>query len=311
MGTYTVSTVIGNGYQYFSIGGGEADNGKDLYTDWARFAFEIDTTAAQAMIMQGSATEEGITLTWMQDDFDTLMGYNVYRSTALDGQYQRLNSSVIPYGTETFFDDTVEPGKEYFYNFTVVKTDLSESDPSGKITIWSLDTMAPNVYHSVVPSATMGSNLVVSATVTDNLQIDSVKVMYRTVGTEEYKTATMNKQNDKYVAIIPAEDLNVAGLEYYIDAFDGISHTYRGSAETPYSVTVLESTTVSSLGDVDGNGVINLLDALMVLKAKNHKLNLDAAQFARADLDGNKTLEAWEALRILQYASGTVGSVLP
>ena len=309
-GTYTVSTVIGNGYQYFSIGGGEADNGKDLYTDWARFAFEIDTTAAQAMIMQGSATEEGITLTWMQDDFDTLMGYNVYRSTALDGQYQRLNSSVIPADTKTFFDDTVEPGKEYFYNFTVVKTDLTESEPSGKITIWSKDTMAPNVYHSVVPSATMGSNLVVSATVTDNLQISTVKVMYRTTGTEEYKMATMNKQNDKYVAIIPAEDLNVAGLEYYIDAFDGVSHTYRGSAETPYSVTVLEPTTTSDLGDVDGNGVINLLDALMVLKAKNHKLNLDAAQFARADLDGNTTLEAWEALRILQYASGTVGSVL-
>ena len=310
-GTYTVSTVIGNGYQYFSIGGGEADNGKDLYTDWYRFAFEIDTTAAQAMIMQGNAIAEGITLTWMQDDFDTLMGYNVYRSTALDGQYQRLNSSVIPAETKTFFDDTVEPGKQYFYNFTVVKTDLTESEPSGKITIWSLDTMAPNIYHSVVASATMGSNLMITATVTDNLRLETVKLMYRTTGTEEYKMATMSNNNDKYSAIIPAEALSTDGLEYYIDAFDGINHTYRGSAETPYSVTVLEPTTVNDLGDVDGNGVINLLDALMVLKAKNHKLNLDAAQFARADLDGNTTLEAWEALRILQYASGTVGSVLP
>lgn len=310
-GTYTISSRIGNGYQYFSIGGGEADNGKDLYTDWARFGFEIDTTAAQAMIMQGSATEEGITLTWMQDDFDTLMGYNVYRSTALDGQYQRLNSSIIPVGNETFFDDTVEPGTQYFYNFTVVQTDLTESTPSGKITIWSKDTMAPNVYHSVVANATTGSNLMISATVTDNMQVSAVKLLYRTTGTDEYKALTMDKLNDKYSAIIPAEDITTAGLQYYIDAFDGVSHTYRGTAEKPYSITVRKPASTSDFGDVDGNGVINLLDALMVLKAKNHKLNLDAAQFARADLDGNKTLEAWEALRILQYASGTVGSVLP
>lgn len=311
VGTYFVSTVIENGYEFFSISGGEADNDKDLYTDWARFGFEIDTTAAQAMIMQGSANEAGITLTWMQDDFDTLMGYNVYRSTALDGQYQRLNSSIIPADTKTFFDDTVEPGKQYFYNFTVVKTDLTESEPSGKITLWSLDTMAPNVYHSAVGSATMGSNLIITATVIDNLRLETVKLMYRTTGTEEYKVATMNNNNDKYSAIIPAVDLSTDGLEYYIDAFDGISHAYWRSAETPWSVAVIESVTTSDLGDVDGNGVINLLDALMVLKAKNHKLNLTAEQFARADLDGNNTLEAWEALRILQYASGTVGSVLP
>ena len=39
------------------------------------------------------------------------------------------------------------------------------------------------------------------------------------------------------------------------------------------------------------------------------RLNLDAEQFARADLNGNKTLEAVEVLTILQYANGIIGSL--
>lgn len=113
-----------------------------LLPDTARFFFELDTTAAQALIMQGEARTEGIYLSWMQDDFNTLMGYNVYRSDSEDGYYQRINDIVIPADTKEFFDDTVEPGVVYYYNFTVVKTDLSESTPSGKITIQAQDTSA-------------------------------------------------------------------------------------------------------------------------------------------------------------------------
>ena len=155
------------------------------------------TTAAQALIMQGEATADGISLTWMQDDFDTLIGYNVYRSDSEDGYYQRLNEQVIPADTKAFFDDTVEPGVVYYYNFTVVKTDLSESTPSGKITIQALDTMAPNIYHTPVYTARTGANLVITATVTHVSEGEScthfgpnaicnraqvVTFLYRTVG---------------------------------------------------------------------------------------------------------------------------------
>lgn len=58
-------------------------------------------------------------------------------------------------------------GVVYYYNFTVVKTDLSESTPSGKITIQALDTMAPNIYHTPVYTAKTGSNLVITATISN------------------------------------------------------------------------------------------------------------------------------------------------
>lgn len=310
-GTYTLKTTIENGNQVINIENGRAadDHWLILCESAGRFQFEIDTTAAQAMIMQANPTETGIQLTWQQDDYDTLMGYNVYRSDSEDGFYQRLNDYVLPVGEEQFFDDTVEPGKQYFYNFTVVQTDLSESTPSGKISVWSLDTMAPDIYHSPVRTAYTGSNLVVSATITDNLRITEAKVWYRAVG-GEWKSVTMTAFNSRYSAIIPAEDISLEGLEYYIAAFDGLNYTYEGSADTPFSVTVKQAVDKNSLGDVDGDGTITTKDALMLLQAANDLLNLSEEQFLRADINGDKVLSAAEALRILQYVSGKVTTII-
>jgi len=309
-GTYTLNTLIENGMQYFTISNGcSATEDLELQTDRMRFGFEIDTTAAQALIMQGTATDTGIELKWTQDDFDTLMGYNVYRSDKEDGLYVRLNKTVIPADTMTFFDDTVEPGKVYYYNFTVVKTDLTESEPSGKITIMSKDTMAPDIYHSPVSGAFTGSNLVVSATVTDNLHIAYANLYYRAVGDSEWKIIRMNSLNDKYSAIILASDVTVAGIEYYIEAFDGVSFTYKGSEDMPFVISIQEAISADALGDVNGDGSITNLDALLLLYAINDKYNLTQEEFARADLNGDGELWAAEALRILQYVNGTVGSV--
>lgn len=309
-GTYTLKTTIENGNQVINIENGRAadDHWLILCESAGRFQFEIDTTAAQAMIMQANPTETGIQLTWQQDDFETLAGYNVYRSESEDGFYQRLNDYVIPVGTTEFFDDTVEPGKQYFYNFTVVQTDMTESTPSGKISTWSLDTMAPDIYHSPVRTAYTGSNLVVSATITDNLRITQAKVWYRTVG-GEWMSANMTALNSRYSAIIPAEYISLEGLEYYIEAFDGLNYTYEGSAENPFSVTVKQAVDKNALGDVDGDGTITAKDALMLLQAANDLLNLTEEQFLRADINGDKVLSAAEALRILQYVSGKVTTI--
>ena len=309
-GVYTLNTLIENGLQYFTIANGRsATDDLDLMTDRRRFCFTIDTTAAQALIMQGTAEDTGVLLTWTQDDFATLMGYNVYRSTAKDGYYTRLNKTVIPADTMTWFDDTVEPGVVYYYNFTVVQTDMSESEPSGKIVIMSKDTMAPNIYHSPVANAFTGSNLILTATITDNLNIAYANLYYRIAGTDEWVIVRMNKLNDKYSAIIPAADLTAEGLEYYIEASDRVSSTFKGSAAQPFTVAVQESIGADALGDVNGDGVINNLDALMLLYAINDKCNLTAEQFARADLNGDGKLSAAEALRILQYVNGVVGSL--
>ena len=309
-GSTTMTSLIANGIQYWSIANGRSAEGHlKLYKDWGRFSFNIDTSSALAMTMQAEAADDGVILTWAQDDFDTLAGYNVYRCDREDGQYAKLNTSVIPSDVKTFTDTNVTPGQMYYYNFTVVKTDLSESDTSGKISVRAKDTMAPNIYHDGVYSAFTGSKLIISATANDNLQIDKVELFYRVTGTESWRAVTMTAINDRYSAVIPSSDVTTDGLEYYIRAFDGVNYAYKGTAEQPYAITVSEAVDRSALGDVNGDGQINVLDALMVLQAINDRLNLDAEQFARADLNGNKTLEAVEVLTILQYANGIIGSL--
>lgn len=311
VGTYTLRTTIENGNQFFNIDNARAadDHFLRLYETKGRFGFEIDTTAAQAMIMQGEATETGVKLTWQQDDFDTLLGYNVYRSDKEDGLYTRLNNYVLAADENEFFDSTVEPGKLYYYNFTVVQTDMQESTPSGKIVIRAMDTMAPNVYHSPVRTAYTGKNLIVSATITDNLQVSGARLYYR-VTDGEWKSVAMYNNNSRYYGIIGAEYITLDGLEYYIDATDGVTHTYSGTADNPYVVTVKLAVDANSMGDVDGDGVITNKDALMLMQAANDLLNLTEEQFMRADLNGDGELSAAEAMRILQYVSGKVSTIV-
>lgn len=318
VGETVLKTVIENGYQFIRVTNGrtkadENGNHLKLYTDWARFGFEIDTTAAMAMMMQGYSDNEGIHLEWMQDDYETLAGYNVYRSDKEDGNYVRINKTVIPSEENTFMDTDVEPGKKYFYTFTVVLTDVSsESKPAGKISVTAKDTMAPSVYHSPVYTATTGNKVIVSATVSDNIGIQNSKLYYRVKGTDEWKTLDMTKSNDKYTAAIPANFVTLEGVEYYIAAFDGVNYTYAGShtSENPYEITVYQAVENNAKGDVDGDGNITVLDALKLLKAIYDESLLTQEEFLRADINDDGTLSAVEALRILQYANKTITSVL-
>ena len=99
------------------------------------------------------------------------------------------------------------------------------------------------------------------------------------------------------------------GLEYYITAFDGVTITTRGTSTDPFTVVVQAPLDQDALGDVDGDGSISIVDALMVLQAKNDRITLEMDEFDRADLNGDGLLSAAEALKILRYANGEIGSL--
>lgn len=306
-GLYTLESRFESGINHFTISDGRAatDHGLKLQTD-SRLTFNIDTTEAQAMNLQAIADLNGVSLSWTQDDYETIAGYNVYRSTSEDGLYRRVNSSIIPNDVTTFLDQNVEPGVTYYYNFTVVLTDLSESLPSGKTSVTTYDSMAPNIYHTPISTAYFGNNLIISATITDNVGARNAKLYYRTKGTSTYQVTNMTNLNSKYSAVIDASYITSAGLEYYIEAYDGTNYTFSGTSDSPYSVICRDRVTANQMGDVNGDGQVTVLDALMMLQAINDIINLDSTQFERADLNGDGILTAAEALRILQYANGSI-----
>lgn len=308
-GTYTFNSKYEGGINQFLIYNGRADDNHalELVRDY-RLSFKIDVTSAQSMNLQASSDINGVKLTWFQDDYPTVAGYNLYKSTAKDGLYTKVNKHLFNYDETEYLDKEVEPGVTYYYNFTVVLTDMSESKPSGKTVVTTYDSMAPDVYHTPISVAYLGFNLMVSATVTDNVGAQSVTLYYRVKGADTFQETLMQASNSKYTAMIPAASITSEGLEYYIDAFDGINHTYSGSSVSPHQVIVQSKVSENEKGDVDGNGTIDLYDALLTIRAANDLENLTAEQFERADLDGNGHLTANEALLILQYANGSITS---
>lgn len=309
VGEYTLKANIENGKQYFRIKNGCAadDPFLKLYeSDGGRLGFEVDTTAAMAMNLQANVLDNGIQLTFAQDDYDTLLGYNIYRSEEKDGNYVKLNSAILLPTDSTFLDENAEPGKTYWYTYTVVLTDFTESNPAGKVVATAKDTMAPNMYHTPVNQGYLNNNLVISCTASDNVAITSVVLYYRAVGATEWKTITMLKQNDKYSATIFGSELTLEGLEYYIVANDTFNSISKGSAETPYTVVIKDASAISRKGDVDGDGVVTTKDALMIMQCINGDLIMSDDEFKRADLNSDGVLSSMEALRILQYINGNV-----
>lgn len=309
-GKREIPTAIENGTQHLNVSGGRAKDDHFLTNNdnCHRISFDIDTTNAMAMNMFATPTKDGIQLEMKQDDYDTVMGYNVYRSETKDGEYARINTSVIrpedPEQNATYLDTTVEPGKTYYYSYTAVMTDFSESHASGRTVCTALDTINPIISHTPVNQGYLGSNLNINCVIRDNVGIAYAKLFYRVKGSEAYKYVDMVSANDKYSGVIPAVELSTDGMEYYIETNDGVNTITLGTKESPYQVIIKESSAVSYLGDVDGNGIIEAVDAMLVLQHINGKRVLVNDEFRRGDLNGNGTLESFEALAILQYVNG-------
>lgn len=307
-GTYTLKAQIENGQNFLKVNNAWAaeDQTKTVFGEYQLHEFDIDTTAAMAMNLQANALDNGIQLTFAQDDYDTLLGYNIYRSEEKDGNYVKLNPAILLPTDSTFLDENAEPGKTYWYTYTVVLTDFTESNPAGKVVATAKDTVAPNMYHTPVNQGYLNNNLVISCTASDNVAITSVVLYYRAVGVTEWKTITMLKQNDKYSATIFGSELTLEGLEYYIVANDTFNSISKGSAETPYTVVIKDASAISRKGDVDGDGVVTTKDALMIMQCINGDLIMSDDEFKRADLNSDGVLSSMEALRILQYINGNV-----
>ena len=197
-------------------------------------------------------------LSWGQDDYELLAGYNIYR------QGQRINNTIIPVGTTNFRDTKVEPGQSYDYYFKVVLTDMSESESSNTSTGTPIDTIPPVISHSAVSSAKPNLSLTIASDITDNVSVSGATLLYRLAGSDaNYNSRQMvNATNNRWTATLEGSLLKAPGLEYYISATDGVSITYSGRAETPYLVTVDDRPVVTGLtpnrGPASGGTVIQL-----------------------------------------------------
>jgi len=107
----------------------------------------------------------------------------------------------------------------------------------------SADTVAPTITHTAVTSAKAGDQITITATITDNVGVQSATLYYRKTGDASYSTVAMSASGDTYTAVIPASAVTTAGVQYYISATDGTNTATAPAANpttAPYSVSVTE-----------------------------------------------------------------------
>ena len=241
-GEVTIDRRVVSGTMYIRVKDAAAADDPWLGTgvDAARFFFNVRSSSALSITLQGVGAIGANELSWSQDDHETLAGYNLYRSVEYDPSvkiseqsFERINPSIILGEDTSFSDSDVEQGVEYFYYFTVVDTELAESEPSNVVSCIPTDTEPPVITHTAVTSYSLAEPLAIDAAVTDNVAVDSVVLRYR-VGGDWTSVPMRNISGSAYRGIISAYELMSDGLEYYITATDGRNTALSGSEEEPY-----------------------------------------------------------------------------
>lgn len=117
------------------------------------------------------------------------------------------------------------------------------------------DKVAPVITHTAITDGNINLDLAITAEVTDNMQVSSVKLYYRVKGISEYSRLDMSAASNTYSAAIPKAQLSVSGIEYYIEASDGINTaTSPENIASPYEVAISDA-------DIVGPGITNVIPA--------------------------------------------------
>ena len=111
----------------------------DIPVEDVRFNVNVQATGALSSGFFGEPGLGCVKLQWedMDMNFDDIMGYNLYRSTA-EGDTIRLNEHLIESGVTSFTDYDVKTGTTYLYHYTVMTTSLTENEPSKTIAVTPL-----------------------------------------------------------------------------------------------------------------------------------------------------------------------------
>jgi len=93
--------------------------------------------------------------------------------------------------------------------------------------------------------------------------VKEVTLHYRKVGNTQYKPLTLTKDGDTYKGTIPASDVYIEGIEYYIRATDGNnSATDPADQNKPHLINVKEKK-----DDDDDKGFLPGFELMFIIAA--------------------------------------------
>jgi pimeloyl-ACP methyl ester carboxylesterase len=179
------------------------------------------------------------------DDVAVTRAKLFYRTSGSGDIYKEVSmtSSSDLYTADIPGSDVAAPGVDFY--ITASDGTLTSSSPQNNPATYPhqiaiLPNEAPVIGHTPVTTATVGTNVVISANVTDTTDyVDHVKLFYRTTGYVLYDSADMVSSSDTYVATIPGSKVTLTGVDYYIVASDNHSvRTCDGTDVAPHHIDV-------------------------------------------------------------------------
>lgn len=109
---------------------------------------------------------------------------------------------------------------------------------------YTADKQPPTILHVPVLTGSEGQSITISATVTDSTRaVTEVKLYYKKTEEAAYTSIAMAKSEDTYTGIIPSSSATTTGVQYYINATDGINfstHPATNPTTFPHTITILE-----------------------------------------------------------------------
>lgn len=257
-GEVQVIPSLESGLQYLCADGARAADDAWLVAgrDCGRFTFDVTGVDVKSIALNATAEKGGIKLSWQQDDYDLLQGYNIYRSKFANRQFQKISQQLITAGETTYTDSSVVGGQTYYYYFTA-STDSKESEPSNTVSATALDDVAPVIEHTTLEQANYGTNYIIRANVSDNVEVESVSVKIRHSGDSAYQTREMVTFGSGLYTVSIEGSYTTKNFEYFLLAVDDAGNQTRfANGNSPVNVSVA----LPDNGDADGDGVNNGMD---------------------------------------------------
>jgi len=129
---YTMGIETGDGINRIRVSGARDDENFEIPIENQRFEFVLQAAGAASVAFQATPGIGKVDLEWPPASTDDALGYNMYRALKLTdstwASYEMINDVLIT--DSTYIDFVVIPDSTYRYQYTVLGTDFSESDPS-------------------------------------------------------------------------------------------------------------------------------------------------------------------------------------
>ena len=87
--------------------------------------------------------EDGVDVFWSVSIEPDVVGYHVFRTTDLSGEFRRITDELVDVLDPVYTDRTVIPGRTYYYRITAIDAAGNESEPSAAAMVIVADTEPP------------------------------------------------------------------------------------------------------------------------------------------------------------------------